>query len=119
MQDFKKLKVWDKAHCFVRTLYGVTTKFPKEEIYGLTSQLRRSGVSIPANIAEGCGKGGKKEFSRYLTIAFGSACETEYYLILACDLAYISHEAYVEYEKDIQEIKKMLAALLSKLTTDN
>lgn len=75
MQDFKKLKVWQKAHTFTVNLYKLTKDFPAEEKYGLTNQIRRASVSIESNIAEGCGRNGNKEFSRFLYIAQGSAKE--------------------------------------------
>jgi four helix bundle protein len=86
MKDFKELKVWSKAHALTLFVYGVTRTFPKDEIYGLTSQLRRSAASIAANIAEGCGRRSDGELARFLQIARGSASETEYNLLLARDL---------------------------------
>jgi len=78
MKSFRSLKVWEKAHLLTLKAYAATSKFPREEIYGLTSQIRRCGASIPANIAEGCGKRGNVEFARFLGIASGSASELEY-----------------------------------------
>lgn len=89
--------------------------FPKDEIYGLTSQIRRSSYSISTNIAEGCGRGSDADFSRFLQIAFGSASETEYLLFLTKELNYISEIEYDDLFHTITEIKKMLAALISKL----
>ena len=86
MQDFKKLTVWQKAHLLTVAAYKATEAFPKDELYGLTSQIRRACISIPANIAEGCGREGKVEFNRFLQIALGSATELEYHLLLAYDL---------------------------------
>ena len=85
MKDFRQLKVWEKAHHLALEVYKTTATFPKEEIYGLTSQLRRASVSIPTNIAEGCGRNTNADFARFLQIAMGSASETEYELILAHD----------------------------------
>ena len=79
MQDFKKLSVWNKAHLLATAVYQATSTFPKDELYGLTSQARRAGVSIPANIAEGGGRTGKGELAHFLSIALGSASELEYY----------------------------------------
>ncbi|MEP7292950.1 MAG: four helix bundle protein, partial [Chloroflexota bacterium] len=89
MQDFKKLQVWMKAHVFTLALYRATSAFPKEEVYGLTSQMRRAAVSIPANIAEGCGRSSNAELARFLHISMGSASEVEYYLVLAHDLEFL------------------------------
>jgi len=90
MQDYQKLKVWERSHHLVLNVYDISKVFPKEEIYGMTSQLRRATFSIPANIAEGCGKKGKTEFAHFLNIALGSANETEYFLLLAKDLKYLT-----------------------------
>ena len=73
MKDFKELKVWEKAHKLAVAIYKATLTFPKTEVYGLTSQMRRAGVSIPANIAEGCGRRSEVEFARFLQIAMGSS----------------------------------------------
>ena len=83
VKDFRELKVWQKAHQLTLTVYQLTAAFPREELYGLTSQLRRSCSSIPANLAEGCGRNGDAEFARFCSIAMGSASEVEYHLLLA------------------------------------
>jgi four helix bundle protein len=80
MRDFKEYKVWEKSHYLALEVYRVTATFPKEELYGLTSQIRRASTSIPANIAEGCGRSGNTELARFLQIAMGSASELEYHL---------------------------------------
>ena len=98
MQDFKKLKVWQKAHSLAVAIYQATEVFPKDELYGLTSQIRRSCVSIPANIAEGCGRGGNTEFNRFLQIALGSATELEYHLLLANELKFLNLANYEELD---------------------
>jgi four helix bundle protein len=90
MQNFKELKVWQKAHRLTLDVYKVTTRFPKDEMFGLTSQMRRSSASIPTNIAEGCGRDSRAELARFLSIAMGSASELEYQLILAKDLTQVS-----------------------------
>jgi len=90
MKDFRDLKVWHKAHELTLAVYKATGDFPKEELYGLTSQIRRCSVSIAANIAEGCGKCGGAEFNRYLLMASGSASELDYHLLLAHDLKYLN-----------------------------
>src|SRR3990172_12562119 len=108
MRDFKKIQVWEKAHQFTLRLYKATSFLQKEEIYGLTSQIRRAAASIPANIAEGCGRDTQAELARFVHIAGGSASELEYHLILAHDLGYIDDKAYPELDSAINEIKRML-----------
>jgi len=115
MQDFRQLKVWEKAHVLVKTVYSVTQHFPKEEVYGLTSQTRRAAVSIPANIAEGCAKDGDMEFRRYLIIAMGSASELEYLLMLAHDLKYLDDRVYQSLHESLIEIRRMLNSFIVKL----
>ncbi len=119
VQDFKKLKVWEKSHQLTVAIYKATAGFPKEELYGLTSQIRRSCASIPANIAEGCGRGGKAELGRFLRVAMGSASELEYHLILAHDLHFLDDRQYQLLEPRVVEVKRMLAAFIHKLTTEN
>jgi len=89
MEDFKKLKVWSKAHKLTLDVYRKTCHFPKNEVYGLTSQMRRAASSISANIAEGCGRRSDAELGRFLQIARGSASESEYHLLLAHDLQFL------------------------------
>lgn len=115
MQNYKELKVWDKAHQLTLKVYQLTKLFPKEEIYGLTSQVRRSASSIPANIAEGCGKKSQLELAHYLNTSLGSANETEYHLLLAKDLNYFQVEEYNVLSEQINEIKAMLISLISKV----
>ena len=119
MRNFKSLDIWKKSHLFTLNVYKLTTDFfPKEEMYGLTSQIRRASASIPTNIAEGCGRKSNKELSRFLQISLGSATEAEYQLILAKDLGYINKEIYFANEKNIQEIKKMLTGFIKNLPPD-
>ena len=118
MQDFRNLKVWEKSHNLSLRLYGITKTFPKEELYGLTSQLRRSVISIPTNIAEGCGRFAHKETAHFMQIAFGSASETEYLILLAKDLNFLSVEEYNYLDSEIEEVKKMLSTLIKKIRTD-
>lgn len=99
-------------------VYRHTQDFPAEERYGLTSQLRRSSVSVAANIAEGCGRGSDSDFRRFLQMAMGSASETEYHLLLAQDLGFIGQEPYQTLTQQVQEVKRMLASLIKKLTAD-
>ena len=112
MRDFHGLKVWQKAHALTLSVYRLTKSFPADERYGLTSQLRRAASSIAANLAEGCGRGGEAEFARFTQIAMGSAAETEYHLLLAKDLGYITEEHFHVATTAVQEIKRMLASLL-------
>ena len=117
MQNYKDLKVWEKAHQFTLKVYEATKLFPKEELYSLTNQLRRATSSIPANIAEGCGKNSQAEFAHFLNISLGSANETEYFLILSKDLKYLDENIFETLIKIINEIKAMLIALISKVRT--
>ena len=119
MKDFRKLKVWEKAHQLVLSLYGATRKFPVDEQYGLTSQIRRSAVSIPSNIAEGCCRTGDVEFARFPRIALGSASELEYKLLLSKDLGYIQNDEYSKYLESVTEIKQMLTSLILRLRGDH
>ncbi|HOB76193.1 MAG TPA: four helix bundle protein [Phycisphaerae bacterium] len=115
MQNFKTLKVWQAAHRLALDVYHATRKYPREELYGLTRQSRESASSVPTNIAEGCGRGGKKDFSRFLRIAAGSASELEYQLLLGHDLAYLSPSDYLRLNAQAIEVKRMLAALITKV----
>ena len=115
MKDFKELKVWAKAHELTVSIYSLTRAFPKDEIYGLTSQVRRSASSIGANIAEGCGRRSDGEFARFLQIARGSASETEYHLLLAKDLRFISESEYHSTEQQILEVQRMLTSLVQRV----
>ena len=118
MRDFRKLSVWEKSHQLTLGDYRATAGFPKREMYGLTSQLRRSCASIPANIAEGSGRTGEKDFARYLTIASGSASETEYHLLLAVDLEYLKQDVYADLNDRVQEVKRMLTGFIRRLKGD-
>ncbi|WP_379086177.1 four helix bundle protein [Pedobacter sp. UC225_65] len=115
MQNFKELKVWQKAHLITLSIYQASAKFPKEEVYSLTNQLRRASASIPANIAEGCGKNTQLDLANYLNISLGSANETEYFLILSKDLNYLSEEQFSILSNDINEVKAMLISLIGKV----
>lgn len=119
MQDFKQVKAWEKSHLLTVLVYQDTQDFPKEELYGLTSQIRRSAISIPSNIAEGCGRGSDAELARFLRIAMGSACELEYQLLLACDLKYLPKLRHDDLTRRVVEIQRMLAAFLKKLAANS
>ena len=94
MKDFRELKVWDRAHQLVLTVYQTTMSFPRDETYGLTAQIRRSASSIPSNIGEGCGRDGDAELARFCRIVCGSASELEYQILLAHDLKLIPSGHY-------------------------
>ena len=108
MQDFRNLRVWQKAHAMTLDVYRQTRMFPADEKFGLTSQLRRSCASIPANLAEGCARAGDVEFARFTNIALGSASETDYHLLLARDLTYLDDSAYAPLFDQVTEVKRML-----------
>lgn len=108
MHNFKELKVWQKGRRFVKDIYILTKKFPKEELFVLTSQMRRATISISSNIAEGSGRGTDKDFARFIDMATGSSYELESQLYVACDLDYFSEEELDSYLDKIQEIQKML-----------
>ena len=115
MQNFRQLSVWQKSHKLTLFIYNITRTFPKEERFGLTSQLRRAASSIAANIAEGCGRSTRIEFRRFLDLAMGSASEVEYFLLLAFDLGLITAVTYDPAGKSITEIKRMLAGFIETL----
>lgn len=119
MKDFRNIKAWDKAHVLTLQVYKITESFPKEELYGLTSQIRRAAASIPTNIAEGCGRGSNIELRRFLEIAMGSAGEVEYQLLLAHDLKYIDDEKYSLLNSSVIEIKRMIATYIRKIKETN
>src|SRR5213594_281895 len=108
MKNFRQLKVWEKSHELALAIYHITALFPREETYGLTSQIRRAASSIPSNIAEGCGRDGDAELARFCTIARGSASELEYQLLLARDLKFIPPNDYEQLAQQAIEIKRML-----------
>jgi four helix bundle protein len=111
MGDFKKLDVWQAAHLLACQVYRATGSFPKTETYGLTSQLRRSAASIPANIAEGCGRGGDPEFRRFVQISLGSATELEYHLLLSRDIGLLDQATHSLLSDQARRIQAMLAGL--------
>jgi len=115
MQNYKDLRVWERAHLLVLDVYNLTEKLPSTEIYSLTSQIRRAAVSIPSNIAEGCGRNSQKEFANFLNVALGSANELEYQFLLAKDLQYIDIKTAELIDEKINEIKSMLISLINKV----
>lgn len=119
MRDYEKYIVWQKSHELVLDIYTVTRIFPKEELFSLTSQMKRSSSSIATNIAEGCGRNSDKDFCRFLHIAFGSANELEYQIILSIDLKFIEIENGQKLLFQVEEIKKMLNGLITKLNASS
>lgn len=115
MQDFRRLEVWKKAHRLTLDVYRATRSFPKEEIYGLASQLKRAASSIATNLAEGCGRTGDAELKRFADIAMGSASEVEYLLLLAADLGILDKSLYTELNERVIEVKRMLSAFIVQL----
>ena len=118
MRDFRELQVWQKSHQLVLNVYRCTGVFPREEVYGLTSQSRRAGASIPANIAEGCARASDADFARFLQNALGSASELEYHLILARDLGYLAPSEHQPLQDQVVEIKKMLSGFIARLRSE-
>ena len=116
MEDFKNLRVWVKAHELTLAIYRESCNFPREEVYGLTCQLRRAAASIAANIAEGCGRRSDAEMKRFLQIARGSANEVEYHLLLARDLHFLPKDSFGSLEAKTLEVQRMLASLVQRLT---
>jgi len=118
VKDYRTLLVWQRSHALTLEVYSLTKRFPKEELFGLTSQLRRCCSSIPANLAEGCGRDSDAELKRFVDIAHGSASEAEYFLLLACELSYLDATDHKRLAGEIAELKKMLGALARKLKAD-
>jgi four helix bundle protein len=115
LKNYKELKVWQKAYQLCITIYKITKHFPKEERYGLTSQIRRSAVSVPSNIAEGYGRKTTQEYMQFLYIAYGSHCELETQIMLSKDLGYIKSDDFQKLQQDIGEVERMLKALIKSL----
>jgi four helix bundle protein len=118
MKDFRDFKVWEKAHEFVLETYRLTGGFPKHELFGLVSQMQRCSSSIPANVAEGCGRLGNSELHRFLQISCGSANEMEYHLLLEKDLGYLPEQEYAILDAKLAEMKRMLVALTRKVGSE-
>ena len=115
MRAFSNLSIWQKSHSLTLKIYHITQSFPKEEVFGLTSQMRRSASSISTNIAEGCGRGSNPQFRRFLDFSIGSSSELEYQVILSKDLQYISENIFNELESLVIEVRKMIHAYRQKL----
>jgi four helix bundle protein len=118
MKNFRELTIWQRSHQLTLRVFAATRSFPKEELFGLTSQSRRASSSVPTNIAEGCGRDGDAELKRFLQIAMGSATELEYHLQLAADLGYLSPATHADLNTQTVEVKKMLTAFIRKLRAD-
>ena len=118
MQSFRKLQVWEKSHNLTLRIYKLTSEFPREEIYGLTSQIRRACASIPTNIAEGCGRESSADFARFLQIGMGSASETEYLILLAHDLKYLTADQHAELMDTTIRVKKMFNRFSKKCQSE-
>lgn len=118
VRNFRELKVWTKAHHVTLQLYKATRSFPREELYGLTSQIRRSAASMGANIAEGCGRGSRREFAHFLRVATGSASELEYHLVLAADLGVLQKDLHEHLTERVTEVRRMLTGLIRTLMAD-
>jgi four helix bundle protein len=119
MQSFADLKVWAKAHALALETYRTTQSFPADERFGLVSQMRRAAASVPANIAEGCARSTDPDFARFLSHAIGSASELEYFALLARDLAFLNEADYRGMTGRVEEVKRMLAALIGRPKADS
>lgn len=115
MQDFKKLKVWEKAHEIALHTYRITADFPKEELFGSRNTLRKTSVDIPAAIAEGCAKSDNSEISRYISQSIALANRLEYFALIAKDLKMLGENTYAEYLERIIEVRKMLSGFNQRL----
>ena len=115
MRDFHKLGIWQRSHQLTLDVYRASKVFPKDELFGLTSQIRRAAFSVPTNIAEGCGRASNKDYAHFLQIAIGSASEVEYELLLAHDLEYINDEAFNKLTSETIAIRKMIIKYQSEL----
>jgi four helix bundle protein len=118
LHNYKELKIWQKSRSLVKIVYKLTSKFPKDELYGIMSQIRRASVSVPTKIAEGSGRGTDKDFNHFLDIARGSLFELETLMILSRDLEFLSEEELDSILKTISEIIRMTLSFQDKLTND-
>jgi four helix bundle protein len=119
MRNFKELKVWQKAHQLVLAVYRDSSAFPAEERFGLTAHLRKTALSIPSNIAEGCGRESERELARFLSIAAGSTNELDYQLLLAHDLGYLPDDSFHLLAEQVGEVRRMLCRFLQSLGADD
>ena len=119
MRKFRDIKAWQKAHQLALEIYAATSNFPADERYGLTTQLKRAAASIPTNIAEGCGRRSEREFANFLNIAFGSASELEYFLLLCRDLSLLNENRHSNLHSRTEEVKRMLSAFMNRLKAEH
>src|ERR1041385_7703136 len=115
MRNYRDLQVWNKAHHLTLELYRISRQFPREEVYGITGQLRRAAVSIGANLAEGCGRRTSSELARFVRIAMGSASELDYHLLLSRDLGFMAGDEFTSASAALTEVRKMLTSFLSSV----
>jgi len=115
LRNFRDLVVWRRSHQFVLSIYRLTDNFPRHEAFGLTSQIRRASVSIPTNLAEGCGRWGDGDMRRFVQIAMGSASEVDYLALLASDIGYVPSADYIELASELNEIRRMLTGLYKQI----
>jgi len=115
MRDYKKYSIWNDSHKLTLEIYLLTKKFPKEELFGITSQIRRAVSSVLTNIAEGCGRSSDLDFKRFLIISHGSATEVEYLIFLSFELNYISEEEYIDLTGKIEILRKQIHTLIKKI----
>lgn len=119
MSTFRNLLIWQKSMILVTTIYELTNLFPKHEIYGLTSQIRRSSISIPSNIAEGYGRDGNNDYLRFLNISISSLFEVQTQLEIAFNLKYINDNLFNKINEESREIERMLSAFIRKVKERN
>jgi four helix bundle protein len=112
MQDYRKLQAWQKSHALALRTYAVTANFPKDEMFSLTSQMRRAAVSIPANLAEGCYRDSRRSLAQAVRISLGSAAELEYYAILAADLNLLPDSSCATFAAETVDVKRVLSGFL-------
>ena len=117
MHNYKKLNVWNRSMNFVIEVYKATQLFPKEEMYGLSQQLRRCAVSIPSNIAEGCGRNTPRDIDHFFAISLGSSFEMETQLLVASNLSYMSNDTFTNLNNELTQIQKMLVTLKKTITS--
>lgn len=115
MKDYRELEVWQQGHAITLEIYRITKSFPKDELFGLTSQMRRAASSVPANIAEACGRDGDPELKRFLNIALGSACELDYFVLLSEQLGYIPLQQSKALASECLRLRRQLGAFIKKL----
>jgi four helix bundle protein len=118
LRNYRDLQVWSKSYALTLELYRSSRAFPKEELYGLTSQMRRASVSIGANLAEGCGRRTNAEMGRFVRIAMGSASELDHHLLLCKDLGFLENDQYRGVARRLTEVRKMLSSLLSSIESE-